>query len=325
MNSYSIHNLISLLISENISNEERAKIFQELVNRPITSDAINEGRKALQEHMVSIQLSSNAIDTCGTGGSGKKTINTSTIIAFLVAAAGGKVAKHGNRSASGNCGCFDLLDHLGVNIDLTLEQERKLFNELGIVFLYARTHHPAMRFVGPLRKEYGGKTIFNYLGPLCNPAGVTKQLVGTGNKEDASLIAGAIQKSTKDLSFIVTGEDGLDEVTVTGSTRILKLQNGSLSKEKFSPQDIDLEKFSSSEIEGGRPDENTKIFLEIIKGEGNEAIKTLVLVNASYALLLTDLVSSLPEALELAKQTLHSGKVFEAFEQYRELSNSSIK
>ncbi|MBU2214066.1 anthranilate phosphoribosyltransferase [Patescibacteria group bacterium] len=320
--SATTYGLISLLISDDLSDEKRNEIFQELVSLPITPDAINEGRKALQERMVSVQLSSDAIDTCGTGGSGMKTINTSTITAFLVTAAGGKVAKHGNRSASGNCGCFDLIEHLGVNIDLAPEQEKEIFEKLGIVFLFARSHHPAMRFVGPLRKEFGKKTIFNYLGPLCNPAGVMRQIIGTGNKEDALLMAGALQKSGSNRAYVVTGEDGLDEVTVTGPTRILAIHDGKMDEQKFSPQDVGLPTYSGNEIEGGAPEENASIFLELVQGEGSEAMKALVLVNATYALMLTDLVSSLPESFELAENTLASGKVFEVFERYRDLSTT---
>ncbi len=320
--SATIYDLISLLISDESNEERRSEAFRELVSRPVTPDAINEGRKALQERMVPVELSPDAIDTCGTGGSGKKTINTSTIAAFLVAASGGKVAKHGNRSASGNCGCFDLLEHLGVNINLTPKQEKKIFEELGIVFMFARSHHPAMRFVGPLRKEHGKKTIFNYLGPLCNPAGVTRQLIGTGNAEDASLMADALKKSNTQAAFVVTGEDGLDEVTVTGSTKILEIKKGMIEERQFSPEEVGLPIFSANEIEGGTPEYNASVFLELARGEGSGAMKALVLVNASHALLLTDVVASLPGAFDLAKDTLESGRVFELFEQYRDLSNS---
>ena len=320
--SATTYSLISLFISDDLSDEKRFEVFKELISRPVTSDSINEGRKALQDRMVSVQLSSDAIDTCGTGGSGKKTINTSTISAFLVAAAGGKVAKHGNKSASGNCGCFDLIEHLGVNIDLTPEQEQKIFEKLGIVFLFARSHHPAMRFVGPLRKAFGKKTIFNYLGPLCNPARVMRQIIGTGNKEDASLMAGALEKSNVKQAFVVTGEDGLDEVTVTGHTKIFAIHDGTMDEQTFSPKDVGLPEFSEKEIIGGAHEENASIFLSLAKGEGSEAMKALVLVNASYALLLTDLVTTLTEAFDLAEKTLGSGKVFDLFEQYRDFSTS---
>jgi len=272
--------------------------------------------------MVPVSLSPDAIDTCGTGGSGKKTINTSTLAAFIVAAMGGKVAKHGNRSASGNCGSFDLLEHLGARINLSPKEEKDVFDELGIVFLLAPLHHPAMRFVAPLRKAYGKKTLFNYLGPLSNPAGVKRQLIGNGNHEAALLFVQSLQQDGGDkYALIVTGDDGLDEVTVTAPTTVRTVQGDVISETRFSPEQLSLPFYAEKDIGGGAAAENAAIFLDLAKGQGDDAKKTLVLVNAAHALLLTDRFPSLPEAYATAKEILASGKVLALIERYCRLTN----
>ncbi|MFH0851976.1 MAG: anthranilate phosphoribosyltransferase [Candidatus Peregrinibacteria bacterium] len=318
----STYDLISLLISETITDEERSSAFQTLVLQPITAQALSEARSAMRERMVPVSLSADAIDTCGTGGSGKKTINTSTLAAFIVAAAGGKVAKHGNRSASGNCGSFDLLEHLGAKITLSPLEEKQVFDELGIVFLFAPLHHPAMKFVGPLRKAHGKKTIFNYLGPLSNPAGVKRQLIGNGNHEAAMLFVQSLQQDGDKHALIVTGDDGLDEVTVTAPTTVRTVKGHSVTETRFSPVDLGLPLFAENVIEGGTAAENAAIFLDLAKGQGDDARKALVLVNAAHALLLTDRFPSITEAYGAAKETLASGKVRSLVERYCRLTNS---
>lgn len=321
--SQSAFEIVSGLLSEGISDKKREVLFNELVSRPITEDLLTEGAHALRAHMIPVHLHSNeAIDTCGTGGSGKQTINTSTLTAFIVAAAGGKVAKHGNRSSSGNCGCFDLLEKLGVRIDLTPTQEKEVFNELGIVFLFAPAHHPALRFVAPLRKQFGKKTVFNLIGPLCNPAGVTAQLIGNGSEEQAGLLASAIQKLGTKQSLVVTGHDGLDEVTLTTKTTVRKVTSDGVSLQEFNPLDFDMKLVNDEAITGGSHDENMRIFLNIAQGDGSEAMQNLAIVNAAHALLLTPLASTIDEALGLARSTLESGAVFDVFNRYKEFTTT---
>ena len=324
--------LLTIILSSDADDAERSQAFTDLVSQPITAELLSAGVRALRAQMIPVDLPGSPIDTCGTGGSGQKTINTSSLTAFIVAAAGGKVAKHGNRSASGNCGCFDLLETLGVRIDLTPEQERKLFAEFGIVFLFAPLHHPALRHVAPLRKRHGKKTLFNLLGPLCNPAGVSKQMIGTGNNSDAELIAQTLRVLNTQLlthsskltaqSFVVTGHDGLDEVTVTTSTMVRRVLDSGVEMTEFSPETLSIPLVTPEEIIGGRPEENAKIFLELAQGKGSEPMKNLVLVNAAHALLLTPLVKNLKDAHALAKETLSSGRVFELFSAYRDLSQT---
>jgi len=332
----SVYNLITELISGTLSEKKLSDNFRKLIALPLSSDLLVQAVSALRERMIPVDLSPEVVDTCGTGGSGKRTINTSTLTAFVVAASGGKVAKHGNRSAGGNCGCFDLLEKLGVNIKLTLDAERKLFEELGIVFLFAPLHHPALKSVAPIRKSFGKKTIFNLLGPLLNPAGARRQLIGTGNAFDAKLLSDALGLLGTGHSFVVSGMDGLDEVSVCAPSIIHEIvgtgsdipspQPGRRVPvyldfiSHFIPSDFGLPLARPQEIEGGSAEENAEIFLEIAQGRGRAAHRNLVLVNAAHALLLARAGSSLKDCFLQARETLASGKVFEQFLRYRDLS-----
>ena len=316
--------LLSQLLSDSLNEKEMQEVFTEFVELPITSALLADCAAILRNKMVSVHLpeGAQAIDTCGTGGSGKRTVNTSTLTALIVAAAGGKVAKHGNRSASGNCGCFDLLEKLNVRIDLTPDMERRLFDELGLVFLFAPLHHPALKLVAPLRKSYGKKTVFNLFGPLCNPAGVTRQLIGTGNDEHARLIADTLLHLGSFGSKVVTGKDGLDEVTSTTDTIVYSIDSSGVHESVFSLTEIPLPLAEETKIEGGTPEENVKIFLSLIQGYGDLAKKNLVLLNASHALMLAGMAPSIRDAFTLAKVTLESGKVHDIFQEYKDLSSS---
>lgn len=316
--------LLNQLLSGSLSQKEMEDVFMAFVGLPITAELLVDCAAVLRDKMVPVHLpgSELAIDTCGTGGSGKKTVNTSTLAAFIVAAAGGKVAKHGNRSASGNCGCFDLLEKLNIRIDLTPEMERTLFEELGITFLFAPLHHPALKLVAPLRKNYGKKTIFNLFGPLCNPASIQRQLIGTGNDEHAKLLADTLLHFGSYGSKVVTGKDGLDEVTTVADTTIYSVTSSGVDISVFSPAEVSLPLASEKEIEGGTPEENVAIFLKLIQGFGDPAKKNLVLMNAAHALLLAELATSIQDAFLLAKETLESGKVHNLFQEYKELSSS---
>jgi anthranilate phosphoribosyltransferase len=315
------YDLVRLLMSPETGDQRRSIAFQQLVGRPITADDLSEAQQALRERMTPVRLSAEAIDTCGTGGSGKRTFNTSTLAAFLVAGAGGKVAKHGNRSAGGNCGACDLLERLGARVDLAPDQQRRIFDSLGIVFLYAPRHHPGLRLLAPLRKAYGKRTLFNYLGPLCNPANVSRQLIGTGDPDAALLLAECLRRDPARRAVIATGHDGLDEVTVAAPTTIRSVAAGNIAETLFSPQELNLPLFPEEDIEGGTASENAAVFLALAAGRSDEARRALVLVNAAHALCLAGRARSLPEAYGLAKETLAAGKVLQLVERYCRLSN----
>lgn len=317
---------VSQIFSGELRDDEIMQIFDAYPVEQISADDLAGAALAMRQAMVPVALGENLVDTCGTGGSGKKTINTSTIVAFLAAAAGANVAKHGNRSASGNCGCFDVLEVLGAKIELTPEQERKIFAELGIVFLFARTHHPAMRFAAAARKAYGKKTFFNLLGPLCNPAGGSVQLIGTGSMRDGDVMAEALRILDTEKAFVVTGLDGLDEISVCAPTVVRAVFHGRSDRPDsthFLPSDFSLPVHMPQSIEGGSSDKNLLIIRDLADGKGDAAHRDLVLVNAAHVLLLAGLASTIKEGYEKASALLASGAVMKLMERYRSVTNDA--
>ncbi len=315
-----LENQIEILLSSETSDDDRADVFSAYILHSLTPDTLARSARALRSHMVPVELPGTFLDTCGTGGSGKRTMNTSTITAFVVAACGVNVAKHGNKSASGNCGSFDLLEHLGVNILLRPEEEQRMFEELGIVFLFARLHHPALKHVALLRKAHGKKTIFNLLGPLCNPASASLQLIGASNESDARLLAEALTILGSTKSIVVSGLDGIDEVSACAPTVIIHVPSGQMSL--FDPRDLGLPLADPASIEGGCPDDNATVFLALLRGEGTDAERTHVLLNAAHALVLANPAMTLRDAYLLAEETLLSGTAQQLFHQYRTLSQT---
>lgn len=321
MNS-SLDNLLEILFSETTHEDHRKEAFDAFVRIPITPTVLYRAATILRARMIPVNLRGRALDTCGTGGSGKKTLNTSTLTAFLVAACGGRVAKHGNRSSTGNCGSFDLLEHLGVNILLLPDEEERIFSALGIAFLFAPLHHPALRLVASLRKQHGKKTMFNLLGPLCNPASACRQLLGVGNVEEARILSDTLALLGSEKSFVVSGMDGLDEVSPCAPTLVHEIPSGYTSY--FLPSDVGLPASDSSHIEGGTPLENVEIFLALAQGGGTEPQRRLALLNAAHGVLLAGLCTTLSDAYALARDTLLAGSVRDLFLRYRTLSNAPL-
>lgn len=311
---------IASMLSGSMPEHDIVNCFRSMEHVRMTPAILADAAKAVRRVCLPVELHPDAIDTCGTGGSGKKTINTSTLSAFIVAAAGGKVAKHGNRSASGNCGCFDLLEGIGAKIDLTVDDEKRIFDHLGIVFLFARTHHPALKHVAAARTIFGKPTVFNLVGPLANPAHVTHQMIGTPDRKRAELMAGALHMLGTESSLVVTGSDGLDEVTVCGTTEILRVPGNVHST--FSPQELGIGIEEEASIAGGTVAQNLAIFRSLATGEGSPAHRNLVLLNAAFALTLTDLAGNVHEGFALAKETLDSGRVSTLIDQYVHLTHS---
>ncbi|MDD5055750.1 MAG: anthranilate phosphoribosyltransferase [Candidatus Peribacteraceae bacterium] len=314
----SIGSTIEAMLAGSLGEPEMIDLFGKWSTVPLTAGALADAAQAMRKAMLQVDLGADAMDTCGTGGSGKRRINTSTLVAFIVAAAGGKVAKHGNRAAGGRCGSFDLLEALGAKIELTPDQEKAIFGELGIAFLFARLHHPAMRHVASARKTFGKPTIFNLLGPLSNPAGVKRQLLGTPFKANAKILAAALQILGTEESWIVTGDDGLDEVTLGGSTTIFGSDG---DERRFSPADIRLPFADEREITGGTTEDNLRIFRDLAAGTGTEAHRNLVIVNAAHALVLAKVALTVQAGAVIASDLLRSGKVGDLIHRYVEASN----
>jgi anthranilate phosphoribosyltransferase len=246
------------------------------------------------------------VDTCGTGGDGACTFNISTISAFVLAGAGVYVAKHGNRSISGQCGSADLMEMMGVNLSLHPEQAARAIKEVGIGFLFAPMVHTAMRHAQPVRVALKMRTVFNLLGPLTNPAGATAQVVGAASEENASLIAGALAQLGLDNGYVVHGNDGLDEVTTTGSTIAFHVRGGRAVREVLEPEDFGVETAKPEDLKGGDKKVNYEIAQEILHG-GKGAKRDAVLVNAALALAAAGRVQSLVDGVMVAAKSIDDG------------------
>lgn len=283
---------------------------------PPTAPTLAAFARAIRAHMVPVPTQGPLLDTCGTGGSGLSTANTSTMAAFVVAACGVRVAKHGNRSSSGRCGSSDLLDALGVPLRLSPEDSAQLIDQTGIAFLFAPAYHPAFRHVGPLRKRLGFRTVFNLLGPLCNPAGADHQLLGVSDPRLAGVLASALRLLGSERVMVVHGTDGLDELSTTAPSRVWQVGTAGVSEDRVDPQALGLRPSTPDQIRGGDVTQNVLVFQDVFSGSPSPHAD-LVALNAGAALQVAGRVDTLAAGVKLARTTLQSGAARAAFVQYR--------
>jgi anthranilate phosphoribosyltransferase len=275
--------------------------------------------RALREVMLKLDASKpdELVDTCGTGGGTVTTFNISTAAALLAAGAGVRVAKHGNRSFTSRCGSADVLEALGVRIDAPLEVMRNALENAGIVFMYAPMMHPAMKHVGPIRRELGIPTVMNIVGPLANPAGAARQVVGVADDYRVPILAGALAELGSIHAMVVHGEPGLDEISPLGPTRIVEIRNGVTSEWRLDPADFGLEKGNTEQLAGGGPEDNARIITETLSGGGTEAGRAAVVLNAAAAIYLSGKVDSYKDAVEAAKSALINREGINALDKLR--------
>jgi anthranilate phosphoribosyltransferase len=292
--------------------------------RGAVADEVAGGVRALRRAMIPVVAAGDTlVDTCGTGGGGLTTFNISTAAALVAAAAGARVAKHGNRSFTSRCGSADVLESLGVRLDLSPEQEAEVLDLAGIVFMFAPLHHPAMRHVGPVRRELGMPTLMNLLGPLTNPAGVKRQVVGVADPALLELVAGALRLLGHERALVVHGEPGLDELSPLGPTRVVELRDGVLTRWDFDPRDaLGWEPGDPDELAGAEPDENARKIERVLKGELAGAARAAVALNAGAALYVAGLADTLREGALLAETTLREGDGWRRLELFRDASRS---
>jgi len=252
------------------------------------------------------EVAARAVDTCGTGGDGAGTINVSTIAALVVAAHGVPVVKHGNRAASSLSGSADLLEAWGVVIDLGAEDAAAVLADVGITFLFARSFHPAMRHVAPVRSALGVRTVFNLLGPLSNPAGVRRQVIGVPDERVGELVADALARLGHLRALVVRGDDGLDELTTTTTSRVWEVREGTVREWRVDPSEFGIAPTTLDALRGGDVARNRVLADEILAGEGGPRAD-LVALNAGAALLVADVVDDLASGLELARAALADG------------------
>lgn len=276
--------------------------------------------RAMREKAARVEAdldSARLLDTCGTGGDGGSTFNISTIAAFVVAGAGVRVAKHGNRSMTAKCGSADLLEELGIQISLSTENAARAICDVGIGFLFAPTFHPAMKHAQPARQELKMRTVFNLLGPLTNPAGARRQLIGAPSVEAAALMANALAGLDPDRAFVVHGSDGLDEVTTTGPTTVFEVVHDQVRKFCWTPSDFGVQTASAADLVGGERAANSKIARDILHGERGPG-RDIVLVNAAAALLAAEAAVDLSAAMRTAERAIDSGAAWAKVEKLAE-------
>lgn len=278
--------------------------------------------RSMRSHMVPVRAAcaDEAIDTCGTGGDGSGSFNVSTAAALAVAACGVPVAKHGNRSASSLCGSADVLEALGVNLELGPDALGRLLDEIGIAFLFAPRHHPAMRHAMPVRRELGVRTIFNVLGPLTNPAGARRQLVGVYSPALCDLLAPALRELGSEHVWIVHGRDGLDEISPTEATLVTALEDGRLHRFEIAPEDAGLARCRPEELSGGDAAGNAALLRRIAAGESGPRTDA-VLLNAGSALVVAGRAADAREGVEIVREAIESGGMARLLDRLVEASN----
>ncbi len=264
--------------------------------------------RAMRERAFAVSSPAGAIDTCGTGGDGAGTINISTASALVAAAGGVPVAKHGNRSVSSSCGSADVLEALGVRLDLRTEALSILLDEVGIAFLFAQQLHPAMKAVVPIRKALGVRTVFNLLGPLTNPAGVRRQVVGVWGRDVQPLIAAALAELGADHAMVVHSDDGLDELSVTAPTTVIEVRDGAvIGRWSVVPGDLGIRVGDGDSLLGGGVEDNARRLCAILAGDERSAASEAVALNAAAALYVGGAVDGLAGGLERARLLLSTG------------------
>jgi anthranilate phosphoribosyltransferase len=262
--------------------------------------------RVMRLRAVHVATPHTVVDTCGTGGDASGTINVSTIAAFVAAGAGARVAKHGNRAMSSQAGSADVLEALGVRLDVGAEGVARCIDEVGIGFMFAQAFHPAMRHAAAPRREIGIRTVFNILGPLTNPARARHQVVGVGDGALLQRMAGALAALGSRHAIVVHGGDGLDEITLSGPTRVAEVVDGQVREYEVTPEDVGLDRVPSAALAGGTPEENARAARRVLGGEQGPH-RDVVVLNAAAALLAADLVPDLKQGVARAAQSIDSG------------------
>lgn len=296
-----------LLFDADLPEAEVASFLTTLSDRGETATEIAAAARAMRARMIPIVAPANAIDVCGTGGDGHHTLNVSTAVSLVVAAAGVPVAKHGNRAASSKAGAADTLEALGLDLDRAADTAEATLADLGICFLFAQRHHPALRRLGPVRKAIGRRTILNLLGPLANPANVRRQLVGIARPAYVPIYAQALGDLGVDRAMIVSGDEGLDELSLAGGNDVADVsRNGLVAMRRLSAADAGLPHHPIDAIRGGDPAHNAVALRALLQGEPGP-YRDAVLLNAAAALMVADAVADLRDGVEQAAETIDAG------------------
>ncbi len=296
------------------SEAEIAGFLMALRTKGETVEEIAGLASTMRALALPVEAGGDLVDTAGTGG-GRPTFNVSTTAAFVAAGAGCRVAKHGNRSATSQCGSADVLEALGARIDLEPGDVARCIDAVGFGFMFAPRHHSAMRYVVPVRKALGVRTIFNFLGPLTNPAGARRQVIGVSDPAKIETMAGALGQLGTDRALVVSSADGLDEFSVSGATRVVELKDRRLSTYDVTPQEVGLEPAIDGAVGAGTPDENARVLRGVLEGGGGTE-RALAVLNAAAAIYVGGRAESLSEGVERAEESIDSGAATATLDRY---------
>lgn len=302
------------------TDAQKASFLTALSMKGETIDEITSAAKVLRSHCERFLNDMDVLEIVGTGGDGSNTINISTLSSVVVSAAGIPVAKHGNRAASSKCGTADCLEALGVKIDCAPARSAQILKDINICFLFAQKYHPAMRFVGAVRKEMGIRTLFNVLGPLANPAGATMQLFGVYSEELVEPLAHVLRNLGVKRAMVVYGRDSMDEISLSAETKVCEFKNDEFKSYVIKPEDLGLTRCNKEDLVGGTPQENAAIVNDILGGA--KGPKTdVVLLNAGAAIYLASDGITLKDGIEKAREIIVSGKAKKQLEKFIEETN----
>ncbi|QCX32821.1 anthranilate phosphoribosyltransferase [Caloramator sp. E03] len=314
------YNAMNEIMKGNVANSQIGAFLIGIRMKGETVDEVAGCARAMRDNAKKVKLKSEyVIDTCGTGGDGGKTFNISTAVAIIAAAAGIKVAKHGNKAVSSKSGSADVLMELGYNIDLDPDKAAECIDVSGMGFLFAQKYHTAMKNVAAARKEIGTSTIFNILGPLTNPAFVKGQVLGVYDKDLTNMLANVLLRLGCKKALVVSGNDGLDEITTTTFTFVSEVKNGEVIDYIINPEEFGIERSSINDIKGGSPNENAKIIIDILKGKKGFK-RDIVVLNSAAALYVGNVCLSIKEGIRLAEEIIDSGKAYKKMNEIIEYS-----
>ena len=321
MNGADIRAALTLMLQGEMDTPQIVDTLIQIEAEGVGAEQLAAGAAVMREHMTRVTVPENAIDIVGTGGTGLKLLSISTATAFVVAGAGVPVAKHGNRGASSPTGTADTQSELGINIAMPPDRAAAAVSEVGMGFLFAPTYHPAMRFVGPARKQIGKRTIFNRLGPLSNPAEVKTMLLGTSESHLVRPMLEALKANGVSSAMVVHGHDGMDEITTTGPTSVAQLGQGKITEFEMTPGEFELKQATLSDLSGGEPAVNAAALTALLGGE-TSAYRDIVLLNAGAALSITGKAIDIKQGIALAAESLDSAKAKSVLTRLAEFSHA---
>ena len=320
LNEHQAEQAFDLIMSGDATPSQIAGFLMALRVRGETVEEITGAARSMRAKATKILSPKDAMDNVGTGGDASGSYNISTASSFVVSAAGVPIAKHGNRALSSKTGAADVLTQLGVNLDCKMELVQSSMDEAGICFLMAPRHHTAMRHVADTRIQLATRTIFNLLGPIANPADVTRQLVGVFSKDWVEPVAKVLKSLGSERAWVVHGSDGLDEITTTGKTKVASLEYGAVTIFEIHPSEAGIKLAKPEQLVGGEPEENANALLSIFNGERN-AYRDVVVLNSAACLIIAGKANNLTEGASIASNMIDNGKAMEKLEALKEITN----